>query len=61
MTRKKQGRKLAKLTPEENHDWEYFFSWHLNNGSTEAEADRNAWRDLQQKHPRLKEYQGCKP
>ena len=61
MKRKKRPRKLATLSPEENRDWEYFFSWYMNNGFTERQADRNAWRDLQQKYPRLKKYQGCKP
>jgi hypothetical protein len=61
MERKKRRRKLATLTPAENRDWEYFFSWYLNNGFTESQADRKAWKDLQQKYPRLKKFQGCKP
>jgi len=61
MKGKKRRRKLATLTPAENHDWEYFFSWYLNNCFTESQADRKAWKDLQQKYPRLKKYQGCKP
>jgi hypothetical protein len=61
MKRKKRSRKLAALTPAEHHDWEYFFSWYLNNGFEESQADRKAWKDLQAKYPRLKKYQGCKP
>ena len=61
MKRKKRRRELAVLTSAENRDWEYFFSWYLNNGSTESQADRNAWKDLQAKYPRLKKYQGSKP
>jgi hypothetical protein len=56
MERKKWRRKLATLTPDENHNWEYFFSWYLNNGFTESQVDRKAWKDLQA--PRLKKYQG---
>lgn len=58
---KRKKRKLATLTPAENRDWEWFFSWYLNNGFTQRQADRNAWKDLQAKYPRLRKYQGCKP
>ena len=61
MKQKKQRRKLATLNPKENRDWEYFFSWYMNNGFSEAEADQNAWKDLRQKYPHLRKYQGCKP
>jgi hypothetical protein len=61
MKRKERRRKLATLKPQENRDWEYYFSWYKNNGLTDIEADRNAWRDLQQQYPRLKKYKGCKP
>jgi len=54
-------RKLATLTPEEGRDWEESFSWYLNNGWTEEQADESAWKDLQAKYVRLKHYDGCKP
>jgi hypothetical protein len=57
---KKHRRKLASLTTAENHDWEWLFSWYMNNGFTEIKADRNAWKDLQALYPRLRKFRGCR-
>jgi hypothetical protein len=54
-------KKRATLTAEENHDWEEFFCWYLNNGWTEEQADESAWNNLQAKYERLKHYDGFKP
>ena len=45
---------LRRLTRDEKSDWKYYLSWYKENGWSGAEADRNAWKDLQQKYPRLK-------
>jgi len=57
---KRHKRKLATLTLAENRDWEWFFSWYLNNGFTEINADRNAWKDMQALYPRLRKFRGCR-
>src|SRR5579872_7475640 len=57
---KRHKRKLATLTPAENRDWEWFFSWYLNNGFTEINADRKAWKDMQALYPRLRKFRGCR-
>ena len=34
------------MTDEQEVAWEYAFSWYMNNGWTEGEADELAWRDV---------------
>lgn len=54
-------KKLATLTPEENKAWEFAFSYYLDEGKDDDEADRLAWEDIQKEFPRLKDFDGCKP
>ena len=54
-------RKLVILKPLENKRWEQLFSWAMNNGYTEARADREAWKGLCEEFPRLRKYSGCRP
>ena len=54
-------RKLATLTPLENHAWEHAFAFHLDAGHADKMADSLAWRDVQKEFPRLKQFDGAKP
>jgi hypothetical protein len=54
------SRRLAKLTPREDRCWVFAFSYYLDEGRTEARADKLAWRDLRDEFPRLKQYYACK-
>jgi hypothetical protein len=49
----------AKLTPEEDRAWEEAFLLYLDEGKTDAQADRAAWKDVQQQFPRLREFSGA--
>lgn len=53
-------RKLAVLTVAENKAWEFAFSFHLDNGMSEARADKAAWKDLCAEFPRLRAFKGCR-
>ncbi len=55
-----KNKRIAKLNPKENHAWEFAFCFHLEDGNSDAKADRLAWKDLQADFPRLKKYQGCR-
>ena len=48
------------LTSEENHAWEFAFSFYLEKRKTDFRADRLAWRDLRLEFPRLKKHNGCR-
>jgi hypothetical protein len=58
---KKNAKKLATLTPEEDKAWVFAFNYYLEEGKTENQADKMAWRDLKKEFPRLREFDGCKP
>ena len=51
--------RIAKLTPEENHAWEFAFAFYVNEGHSDSKADRLSWRDMLLDFPRLKNYAGC--
>jgi hypothetical protein len=51
--------KIARLTPEENHAWEFAFCFYRERCRTDSRADMLAWRDLKIDYPRLKKFNGC--
>ena len=54
-----KSKQLAVLTVEEEKAWEHaFFFYVVDEGKTDAMADKMAWRDLQKEFPRLKEFRG---
>jgi hypothetical protein len=52
-------KRLAKLSIEEDKVWVEFFTWYLENGWVDEEADQLAWKDLQQAFPRLQAFEGA--
>lgn len=54
-------KKIATLTPDEDKVWVNAFSFWKMDGRTDEDADRMAWKELQDEFPRLKEYDGCRP
>lgn len=46
------------LTPEENKRWEQLMAIGLNDGLTDSQADKGAWRGLCEEFPRLLEFDG---
>jgi len=54
-------RRRAKLTPWEDHCWVFAFCYYLDEGKTDGQADRLAWRDMLSEFPRLRFYDGCEP
>jgi hypothetical protein len=55
----KTRKRIAKLTPEENHVWEFAFCFHREDCKSDLKADKLAWRDLILEFPRLKLFDGC--
>ena len=53
------AKRLAKLTPEEDHYWENAFAAEINGGTSDTKADRIAWKETQDRFPRLKGYDGA--
>jgi hypothetical protein len=56
---KKNFKRTTKLNPQEDHAWEFAFSFHLDDGKTDRQADKLAWRDLILEFPRLKAFDAC--
>jgi hypothetical protein len=56
----KAKRKIATLTSEENHAWEFAFCFYLEDGKSDLQADRLAWRDLVLEFARLKKHDGSR-
>jgi hypothetical protein len=56
---KRKSKRLATLTLAEDSAWIFAFCLYLDDGKTDLQADRLAWRDLKLEFPRLKEFQGC--
>jgi hypothetical protein len=54
-----KSKHIAILTPEENHAWEFAFRFYLEEGKSDFQADKLAWRDLRLEFPRLKIFTGC--
>jgi hypothetical protein len=57
---RRKGKRRAKLTPLEDHCWISAFCHYLDEGKSDAEADRLAWRDMLSEFPRLRFCGGCK-
>lgn len=57
----KSQRRLARLTPLEDKQWVFAFSYHLERRRGERLADQLAWSDLRAEFPRLRRYDGCRP
>jgi len=57
---KRDQMRVATLNWEENHSWEFAFTFYLADGYSEDKADDKAWRDLTAEFPRLKEFHGCR-
>jgi hypothetical protein len=55
----KAQKRIAKLTVGENHAWEFAFCFYANDGKTDLQADKLAWRDLLLEFPRLRRYDSC--
>ena len=53
--------KRAKLTPHEDRCWEFAFCYYVDEGRSDLEADRLAWRDMCEEFPRLRNYGECLP
>lgn len=50
--------KKATLTAEEDKAWVNIFEYYINEGKSDTQADKLAWKDLQEQFPRLKNYSG---
>ena len=48
------------LTALEDSWWVSCFCFYLDEGKTDAEADRLTWREMLSQFPRLRFYDGCK-
>ena len=52
----------ARLTLREEHCWLWYFGYYATDeGRSDSEADRLAWRDMLSEFPRLRFYDGCEP
>ena len=58
---RRKERRRAKLTPWEDHCWVFAFCYYLDEGKTDADADRLTWSDMLSEFPRLRFYDGCEP
>ena len=56
----RRAKKLANLVFSEDKCWVFYFCYFLDQGKTDLEADRLAWRDIQREFPRLRKYRGCR-
>ena len=56
-------KRLARLDHVEEHAWQVYFSWFINNrkDNRPSRADKYAWDMMQNEFPRLKNYDGCLP
>jgi len=54
------GRK-ATLTAKEDKAWTYAMNYYLDQGKTDLQADKLAWRDMQKDFPRLRKFDGATP
>ena len=52
-------KRIAKLTLEEDRVWTGLFANYMDEGRTEAEADRLTWREMKILFPRLAKFDGC--
>lgn len=61
MSGKKKKKRLALLSKEEDQAWESEFLFNLDEGASEATADRRAAKAVKKQFPRLKEFDGFHP
>jgi len=61
MSTRKTEKRRAKLTVHEDKCWVFYFCSFLNEGKTDLQADKLAWRDMLLEFPRLRAYDGCLP
>lgn len=56
-------KRYAKLTAEEEHAWDVYFSWFFNNrkDNRPSRCDKYAWDMLVNEFPRLRKYDGALP
>jgi hypothetical protein len=59
LKKRRKARKLATLTVEEDKAWEAAFTSHVNDGMSDAQADRLAWKHVQAEFERLLAFDGC--
>lgn len=55
-----KGRR-ARLSSYEDKCWVFAFCYYVDEGYTDLQADRLAWRDMCLEFPRLRTYDGCLP
>lgn len=62
MTTRKRAprRKRARLTVAEDKAWVYAFGFYVEQGMSDAQADRRAWKDVRLEFPRLRKFDGCR-
>jgi hypothetical protein len=53
-------KRITTLNAQENHAWEFGFTFHLDQGNADSMADKLAWRDLVSEFPRLNNFVGCR-
>ncbi len=51
-------KRRATFTPREDRCWVFAFRYYLDEGKTDAEADRLAWKEMLSEFPRLRFYDG---
>ena len=59
--RKDERRPRARLSVYEDKCWVFAFCYYLDEGKTDLQADKLAWRDMLLDFPRLRRYDGCHP
>lgn len=60
--RRRTKKRYARLTPWEDHCWVWYFGHYVaEEGKSDSEADRLAWRDMLSEFPRLRFHDGCEP
>lgn len=60
-TEENPKKKRAKLTPEEDKAWTQKFIFYIDEGKTELQADKQAWKEMVEEFPRLKNFDGAMP
>jgi hypothetical protein len=56
----KKKKRIAKLNAAEDYAWTYAFCDYADEGKTDLQSDKLAWRDLLLEFPRLRKYDGCR-
>jgi hypothetical protein len=59
MKRVHRRKRIARLTPKEDHAWVFAFCYYVDQGKMDLQADKLAWRDLRLGFPRLNNFDGC--